>query len=79
MKALETQLKEMKCLLEDADRRQHESKSIANWIAEIRDLAYRSEDVIETYATEVSSKRGRGLKKLLCRFSCIMKEFHSLH
>ncbi|KAG6428195.1 hypothetical protein SASPL_112446 [Salvia splendens] len=35
VEALETQLKEMKYLLEDADTRRHQSKTITNWIAEI--------------------------------------------
>ncbi|PIN05639.1 hypothetical protein CDL12_21819 [Handroanthus impetiginosus] len=71
VKGLEKQLKEMQCLLEDADRRRHESKTISNWIAEIRDLAYRSEDVIETYVIQVSSNKGclrKLLRILLCNF-----------
>ncbi|KAI3469971.1 hypothetical protein Pfo_026634 [Paulownia fortunei] len=79
VKGLQTQLKEVRCLLEDADRRQHESKSVLNWIAEIRDLAYRSEDAIETYAVQVSSKRTQGFKELLRRFSCGLNEGFSLH
>lgn len=82
VKALQMQLNEMKCLLEDADKRQHESKSILNWISEIKDLAYRAEDTIETYAFHVSSKRRRGCVKfyfLHHRFSCVLNQGHSLH
>lgn len=80
-KALQMQLNEMKCLLEDADKRQHESKSILNWISEIKDLAYRAEDAIETYAFHVSSKRRRGCVKYFLhhRSLCVLKQGYSLH
>ncbi|KAH6812809.1 hypothetical protein C2S51_021827 [Perilla frutescens var. frutescens] len=55
-KALQTQLEEIKCFLQDADRKQHESKTVRKWIAEIRDLAYRAEDVVvEYYSVRMSS------------------------
>ncbi|XP_057809670.1 probable disease resistance protein At1g58602 isoform X2 [Salvia miltiorrhiza] len=79
VKALEKQLKEMKYLLEDADRRRHESKTIGNWIAEIRDLVYKAEAAIEIHAARVSSRRRQGLKKLLGKYTCILKECYSLH
>ncbi|KAK6161759.1 hypothetical protein DH2020_005140 [Rehmannia glutinosa] len=70
-KGLEKQLKEIQCLLQDADRRKHESKTVLNWIAEIKDLTYRSEDAIEAYAFHVSSRRGWAFnsRHLLQRFS----------
>ncbi|XP_057775852.1 putative disease resistance protein At1g50180 [Salvia miltiorrhiza] len=76
VKELEIQLKEMKCFLEDADRRRHESKTIFNWISEIKELAYRAESAIERHAARVSSRRSRrGLR----RYSCILEEYHSIH
>lgn len=68
LKALQTQLKEIKCLLKDADTKQHKSESVRNWIAMIRDLAYRAEDVIATY----SDGPRRGLGRLLHRFSGVL-------
>ncbi|KAG6405064.1 hypothetical protein SASPL_132646 [Salvia splendens] len=50
VKELEWQLNEMKCFLEDADKRRHESRTISNWISEIRDLVYTSESAIERHA-----------------------------
>ncbi|XP_057802456.1 probable disease resistance protein At1g58602 isoform X2 [Salvia miltiorrhiza] len=80
VKELEIQLKEMKCLLEDADRRRHESKIILNWISEIKDLVYRAEAAIERHAAyQVSSRRRRGLTQLIRRYSCILEECNSLH
>ncbi|KAH6809322.1 hypothetical protein C2S51_027105 [Perilla frutescens var. frutescens] len=78
VKELRKQLKEMKCLLEDAERRQHESKSVRNWISEIRNLAYRAEDVILAYAVQISSD-GRSLKRLLRRFPRVLNGCYSLH
>ncbi|KAH6812915.1 hypothetical protein C2S51_021933 [Perilla frutescens var. frutescens] len=73
VKALQTQLKEIKCFLEDADKKQHESKIVRNWIVEIRDLAYRSEDVVAEYSVRMSSASSSSSdgwgRRLLHRFS----------
>ncbi|XP_057775848.1 probable disease resistance protein At1g58602 [Salvia miltiorrhiza] len=82
VKELEIQLKEMKCLLKDADRRRHESEIILNWIWEIKDLVYRAEAAIERHAAyQVSSRRrrGRGLTQLIRRCSCSLEECYSIH
>ncbi|XP_057781310.1 probable disease resistance protein RF45 [Salvia miltiorrhiza] len=80
VKELEIQLKEMKCLLKDADRRRHESETILNWISEIKDLVYRAEAAIERHAAyQVTSRRKRGLKQLLRRCSCSLEEYKSIH
>ncbi|XP_057802442.1 probable disease resistance protein At1g58602 isoform X1 [Salvia miltiorrhiza] len=80
VKELEWQLKEMKCLLEDADRRRHESRTIFNWISEIRDLVYRAEAAIERHAAyESLSRRRRGLRKLVRRCSCSLERYNSLY
>ncbi|XP_057802736.1 probable disease resistance protein At1g58602 [Salvia miltiorrhiza] len=80
VRELETQLKEMKCLLKDADRRRHESSVILNWISEIRDLVYRAEAAIERHAAyQVSSRRRRGLKQLVRKCTCVVEECYSIH
>lgn len=81
VKGLESQLKEMRCLLEDTNgSRQHESKSVGYWILEIRDLVYQAEDAIEMYSVlQVSSKRGRGIKQLCQRFSCVLNRCCKLY
>lgn len=73
VKGLESQLKEMQCLLEDTNRsKQHGSKSVGYWLIEIRDLVYQAEDVIEMYSVvRVSSRRGRGIRRFYQRFSCV--------
>ncbi|XP_057802115.1 putative disease resistance protein At1g50180 isoform X2 [Salvia miltiorrhiza] len=80
VRELEIQLKEMKCLLKDADRRRHGSETILNWISEIKDLVYRAEAAIERHAAyQVLSSRRRGLRQLIRRYSCILEEGCSLH
>ncbi|XP_047949515.1 putative disease resistance protein At1g50180 [Salvia hispanica] len=80
VKELERQFKEMKCFLKDTDKRRHESRTISNWISEIRDLVYRSESAIERHAAyQVSSSRRRGLRQLVRNYSCILKDCNSLH
>ncbi|XP_047947501.1 putative disease resistance protein At1g50180 [Salvia hispanica] len=79
VKELERQLKEMKYFLEDADKRRHESRTISNWISEIRDLVYRSESAIERHAAYQVSSRRRGLTQFVRKYSCILKDCNSLH
>ncbi|XP_057778257.1 cytochrome P450 71B25-like [Salvia miltiorrhiza] len=56
VKEIEIQLKEMKCLLKDADSRRHENETILNWISEIKDLVYRAEAAIERHAAYQTMK-----------------------
>ncbi|XP_047953822.1 probable disease resistance protein At1g58602 [Salvia hispanica] len=79
VKELQSQLKEMKYFLQDADKRRHESRTISNWISEIRDLVYRSESAIERHAAyQVYSSR-RGLTQFVRKYSCILTDCYSLH
>ncbi|KAG6431228.1 hypothetical protein SASPL_109306 [Salvia splendens] len=81
VKGLESQIKEMQCLLEDTDRsRHHGSRSIGYWILEIRDLVHQAEDVIEMYSVmQISLKRGRGIRQFFQRFSCVSNRCCRLH
>ncbi|XP_047950138.1 disease resistance protein RPP8-like [Salvia hispanica] len=78
VRELERQLKEMKCFLQDADKRRHQSRTISNWITEIRDLVYRSESAIERHAAYQVSSRRRGLRQFVHKYSCILKDCNSL-
>ncbi|KAL0414106.1 UNVERIFIED_CONTAM: putative disease resistance protein [Sesamum radiatum] len=76
------QLQIMHSFLKDADRRQDEynSEIVRNWVAELRDLSVQADNVLETYAVEVTSKReGKKLKNILKRFTCILSECLSVH
>ncbi|KAL3507645.1 hypothetical protein ACH5RR_033027 [Cinchona calisaya] len=68
--------------LEDVDKRNYEEASIRNYVKQIRDLAYRFENVVKTYAIKVASKRERkGIRNMLKRFACVLllSESTSLH
>lgn len=77
VKDLEDELTEMKNLLQNADGRENESKVIARLIPMMRKLVDQAENVIELYAFQESSRRRRGLIRLLRRYSCILKECYS--
>ncbi|KAJ4954541.1 hypothetical protein NE237_011324 [Protea cynaroides] len=46
---IHVEMRQMLCFLKDADARGDESESFRNLAADIRDLAYDAEDIIETY------------------------------
>ncbi|XP_027158128.1 putative disease resistance protein At1g50180 [Coffea eugenioides] len=73
------EFRRMQCFLQDADARQYKDQSVRNSIQEIRSLAYKAENVVETYIIEISSRRGRGCKKSCKRFFCILNELNALH
>ncbi|WJZ83362.1 hypothetical protein VitviT2T_003052 [Vitis vinifera] len=58
---LQTELRRMQCFLKDASARQEEDQKIRNWVAEIRDVAYDAEDVVESYILKVVFRRGRSI------------------
>lgn len=70
----------MQCFLKDADARvQNGDNRVHNWVVEIRDLAYKAENVLEIFSIEVASKRGGGIKKIVRRLSSIFSEGKTLH
>ncbi|XP_041011513.1 putative disease resistance protein At1g50180 [Juglans microcarpa x Juglans regia] len=72
---LQDELKLIRCLLKDADARQNERENIVRQcVADIRDVAYDAEDIIERYALEVGSRKGRGIQNVLKRFLCFLGE-----
>ncbi|XP_073138827.1 disease resistance protein RPP8-like [Henckelia pumila] len=69
----------MQSLLKDADRKQHESETIRNWIQETRYLAYRAEDVLEEHVVKFGSGNGKGFINILKRFLFFVSEIGTLH
>ncbi|XP_040999267.1 probable disease resistance RPP8-like protein 2 [Juglans microcarpa x Juglans regia] len=61
---IEDELRRIQCFLKDADAKQDGDERIRNWIADIRDVAYDSDDVIDTYILKMAQQR-----KFLC-FDC---------
>ena len=76
---LQAELQRMQSFLKDADKRQYESESVRDWVRSNRNLAYKIENVLETYAVKVESRKGKGIKKALKRFACILDEGVNLH
>ncbi|XP_027118892.1 putative disease resistance protein At1g50180 [Coffea arabica] len=76
---LQSELKLMQGLLRDADAKQRDDAVIREWISQSKDLAYEAEDLIETFAFKVGSRRGGGLVNVLKRYTCIFKECYMRH
>ncbi|XVE50710.1 hypothetical protein DITRI_Ditri01bG0185100 [Diplodiscus trichospermus] len=76
---LQRELKWMQSFLQDADSRQGESERLRLWVAEVKDLAYDAEDVVESFALKIGSKRKRGFSTAIQRSACILKEGRLLH
>ncbi|XWS07714.1 hypothetical protein CRYUN_Cryun41cG0013800 [Craigia yunnanensis] len=72
---LRAELKRMQCFLKDADRKQEQDERLGNRVAEIRDLAYDTEDVIEAFILKVAHQGG--FHGIINRFTSIFtKPFH---
>lgn len=74
VKQLQDELKRLRCFLKDADEKQHKSERVRNWVADIREAAYDSEDVLEAFFLKAESRKGKGIKKVLRRSACILSE-----
>ncbi|PRQ39803.1 putative P-loop containing nucleoside triphosphate hydrolase, leucine-rich repeat domain, L [Rosa chinensis] len=75
----QTELQFTKGFLKDADARQGDNETVRICVAKIREAAYDLEDVIEIYALKVACKREGGIKSVLKRFGCMLKEGVDLH
>ncbi|KAG2724914.1 hypothetical protein I3760_01G040400 [Carya illinoinensis] len=71
---LQYELKQIQRLLKDADARKNKRESVCQWVADMRDVAYDVEDIIERYALKVGSRKGGGIQNVLKRFACILGE-----
>ncbi|KAI7986329.1 putative disease resistance protein [Camellia lanceoleosa] len=80
---IRVELNRMQCFLQDTDyaiQSDHVDARVNNWFAEIRKLAYETEDILETYVIQVSSKRNKkGFRNTLKRFACIFNEWLDVH
>ncbi|KAK8689057.1 hypothetical protein V6N13_087788 [Hibiscus sabdariffa] len=79
VESLETELRWMQSFLKLADARTVDNEVIRTSVAEIRELAYDVEDVIETFALKVASKRKGGFSNYIKRSVCFLKEVCLLH
>ncbi|KAI3910033.1 hypothetical protein MKW92_006898 [Papaver armeniacum] len=70
---LGNELRRMLCFLKDADSKEQQGDELVrNWVSEIRDVAYDSEDVIDTFVLKVASRERGGIMNLLIKSACIL-------
>ncbi|KAL4376891.1 hypothetical protein GQ457_02G039560 [Hibiscus cannabinus] len=79
IESLERELRWMKSFLKVADARKLDNDVARTAIAEIRELAYDVEDVIETFALKVASQRKPGFSNCIKRSVCFLNEGCLLH
>ncbi|KAK9286197.1 hypothetical protein L1049_014581 [Liquidambar formosana] len=76
---LQTELRLMQSYLHDADKRQDEDEAVRVWVSEIREAAYKAEDVVESFGLKIASRRKGGIQNTLKRCACIIDEAADLH
>ncbi|WOH09634.1 hypothetical protein DCAR_0729092 [Daucus carota subsp. sativus] len=69
-------LKRMQNFLKEADKKQIQDERVRGWVDEIKELAFRTEDVIELFALQAG---GSGFKEALRRSACIACHLISRH
>ncbi|KAI3957593.1 hypothetical protein MKW92_027757, partial [Papaver armeniacum] len=55
VKDLFDELRSMQCFLKDADAKQQGDERVRNWVADIRNVAYDAEDVVDTFMLEIGA------------------------
>ncbi|XVF83742.1 hypothetical protein PTKIN_Ptkin16aG0516700 [Pterospermum kingtungense] len=75
---LQAELKRMQSFLKDADRKQEQDERLRNRVAEIRDLAYDAEDVIDSFILDQVAHQG-GFQGIIERFTCFFTKPYHLH
>ncbi|KAK9265815.1 hypothetical protein L1049_021576 [Liquidambar formosana] len=79
---LKSELATMQSFLKDATEKQVGDKRIVRWISEVRDLAYDSEDVIDTFILKMGGTPKRGslasFKKCSCIFNADPTNLHKI-
>ncbi|XP_056173790.1 probable disease resistance RPP8-like protein 2 [Syzygium oleosum] len=68
VKDLQRELRLIQALLRDADARQEREQVVGEWVAQLRDIAYDAEDVIEQYILRVAPKKGQNIIKAYACF-----------
>ncbi|KAG6431716.1 hypothetical protein SASPL_109799 [Salvia splendens] len=74
-------LESIHALLMKADRERRDSPTLKSSIRQLKDLAFKAENLLETYDVEVQSKRHgqKSLKEKFQRYICIIGECCSIH
>ncbi|KAF8394074.1 hypothetical protein HHK36_020278 [Tetracentron sinense] len=57
---IKRELESMRSFLRDADRRRHNNNGVNEWVAQVRDVAYDVEDIIDEFSYQLNSRPKRG-------------------
>ncbi|KAL3720345.1 hypothetical protein ACJRO7_005209 [Eucalyptus globulus] len=68
---LQRELKLIQCLLRDADVKQEHDQAVRECVAQLRDIAYDAEDVVEQYVLRVAPKKGQNIIRA---YACFMEK-----
>ncbi|KAI3938875.1 hypothetical protein MKW92_012498 [Papaver armeniacum] len=81
LEGLRDELRRMQCFLKDADAKEQQGdERVSNWVAEIRNLAYDAEDVIDNFILKVDSTcKTKGIKNFITRKALMVKNMIHLH
>uniref|UniRef100_A0A2C9V4N4 NB-ARC domain-containing protein n=1 Tax=Manihot esculenta TaxID=3983 RepID=A0A2C9V4N4_MANES len=76
---LQTELKRIRCFLKDADSKQDQDERVRNCIAEIRDIAYEAEDIIDTFILKAETGSRKRVWRLIKRVTSMVIKVPYLH
>ncbi|KAG7583402.1 P-loop containing nucleoside triphosphate hydrolase [Arabidopsis suecica] len=71
---LKRQLGALESLLEDADAKKYESKTVRNFLEDVKDIVYDTEDIIETFLLKEERGNEKGIRKSVKRLACFLVE-----
>ncbi|XP_044476557.1 disease resistance protein RPP13-like [Mangifera indica] len=71
---LKNELEWMQCFIKDAEQKQVEDAMIRKWVSDIRDIAYDTEDVLDSYLLNCSRGHNRGFLASIKKNSCIFHQ-----
>ncbi|KAI3942084.1 hypothetical protein MKW92_029657 [Papaver armeniacum] len=78
---LRDELRRMQCFLKDADAKQQQGdERVRNWVADIRNVAYDSEDVVDTFMLKIgATPKSGGVLSLIKKMALMVKNLRHLH
>ncbi|CAA6674164.1 unnamed protein product [Spirodela intermedia] len=63
------ELQAMECFLKDADSKSKGDERVKNWVRQVREIAYRAEDLVESFVLDADGRRRRRkgfIRTILC-------------
>ncbi|XP_059286568.1 probable disease resistance protein At1g58602 [Lycium ferocissimum] len=63
IQAIRAEINRIQCFLQDADAKKPEYETVRNWIADIREVAYDVENILEKYSHKITSRKDQSIWK----------------